>query len=357
MMTDSPGDHCPIDKEPLSEEGALLKVWRGSADKIVITGAGGFVGKRLVRSLVDAGKKVRVLVRSNRDDEFFRGLGVEIYSGDIRDENIPEWLLDGAESVINLAAVVSKKGVDEQEFWDVHVESTRRLLDAAVKLKLRRFVHCSTIGVLGHIAHPPADETTPYNATDIYQVTKAESEKVALDYHGREGLEVTIVRPAAVYGPGDMRMLKLFKHIATGAFKMIGDGKTLIHPVYVDDLVDGIILATFELNAAGRTYILGGEQYLTLNQWAAIIAAAAGVPLSRIKIPYRPLWLVSCLCEILCGTIGVEPPLFRRRVDFFVKNRAFSIARAKTELGYGPKVGLVEGAVRTLVWYREEGLL
>ena len=179
---------------------------------------------------------------------------------------------------------------------------------------------------------------------------------MALSYDGK-GLEVTVVRPPVIYGPGDMRMLKLFRYIANGKFKMIGDGKTFAHPVYIDDLVDGMILAYESDKAAGETYILGGENYVTLNEWTKIIAKEAGAEISPIHIPYRPLWLFSYLCEIVCAPFGIEPPLFRRRVDFFVKDRAFSIDRAKDELGYRPKVGLEEGAKKTLESYKDEGLL
>ena len=266
-------------------------------------------------------------------------------------------VLDGASALINLASIVQKAGLPDSEFWEVHVHAVKRLMESAVKSGVKRAVHVSTTGVMGDIKNPPADEDSPCGATDIYQVTKAEGEKTALSYNGKEGLEVTVVRPAMVYGPGDMRMLKLFRFIANGSFRMIGDGKTLAHPVYVDDLVEGIILALKSETAPGRIYILGGEKYITLSEWMDTIAKEAGVALNRVAVPHWPVHLAAIVCETVCKPFGVEPPLFRRRVDFFVKNRAFSIKRAKAELGYSPKVGLSEGAKRTLGWYRERGLI
>ncbi|VAX15689.1 hypothetical protein MNBD_NITROSPINAE03-795, partial [hydrothermal vent metagenome] len=237
----------------------------------------------------------------------------------------------------------------------VHVTATRRLLEAAKKADVKRVVHCSTVGVLGHVADPPADENTAYNVEDIYQVTKAEGEKLALEYGSMTGLPVTVVRPCAVYGPGDRRLLKLFKLIATGRFRMIGDGSTLIHPVYIDDLVDGMILAYESSRAIGKVYILGGEQYVSVREWTKIIAREAGVTLSSFSIPYTPVWLAAIACEAVCAPFGMEPPLFRRRVDFFVKNRAFSINKAKQELEFSPKTDLDEGAAKTIEWYRQMG--
>ncbi len=340
-------DSCQI-KEPLTATESLQKAEKAKPAWVVVTGATGFVGKRLCQTLTDRGYKVRVLVRSDREDPFFRSINAQIYTGDICDPEVADWVLDGAVGLFNLAAVVSKKGVDVSEFRRVHVEAVENLLDAALRRGVRRFVQCSTIGVLGDIGNRPADEETPLNAKDEYQLSKAEGEKLALSYNGKEKLEVTVVRPAMVYGPGDTRLAKLFRHIATGRFRMIGTGATLAHPVYIDDLVEGMILALNSKKAAGRIYILGGDRCVTLNEWAAIIAKAAGVKLSRFHIPYPLVMSVALVCEVICAPFGIEPPLYRRRVDFFIKNRAFAIDRAKEELGYNPMVNLEEGAKRTL---------
>lgn len=323
--------------------------------RILITGATGFVGRRLCKALDKLGYKLRVLVRDDRADPFFRPLKAEIYKGDIRDKDVVDGACDGVEGVFHLASIVQQAGIADREFWNVHVTATRRLLEAAKKAGVKRVVHCSTIGVLGHVADPPADETADYNVEDIYQVTKAEGEKLALEVYSMSGLPVTVVRPAAVYGPGDTRLLKLFKLVATGRFRMIGDGSTLIHPVYIDDLVNGMILAYESPKAIGQVYILGGESYLSLREWIEVIARRAGVELSSISIPYTPVWLAAAACEAVCRPFGIEPPLFRRRVDFFVKNRAFSIKKAKEELEFHPKTDLEEGAEKTIEWYRQEG--
>lgn len=352
-------DGCPTCRKTgaNAKRGAEPALADGSGERVVVTGASGFIGKNLLSALAKRGRKLRVLVRDGRDEEFFRSLKAEIYVGDLRDPEVAGWLMDGASGLINLASIVRRAGLPDSEFWELHVHAVKRLMESAVKCGARRVVHVSTTGVLGDIKNPPADEDTPYAAADIYQVTKAEGEKAALAYNGKGGLEVTVVRPAMVYGPGDMRLLKLFRFIANGSFRMIGDGKTLAHPVYVDDLVDGIILAYGSKPAPGRVYIIGGEKYVTLSEWVGAIAREAGVTLSRAAIPRWPVMMAAIMCETVCRPFKIEPPIFRRRVDFFVKNRAFSIERAKAELGYSPKVGIEEGAKRTLNWYKERGLL
>lgn len=343
--------------KPLSDEQALRRMPRDPADRVVITGATGFVGKRLAKALHQRGYKLRVLARSSKDDAYFQSLGAQIYHGDIKDPAVPGWLMDGACGLFHLASIVQQAGLPDEEFWDVHVHAVKRLMEESARHGVKRIVHCSTTGVLGDITNPPADETFPYSAKDIYQVTKAEGEKTALAFNGVDGLEVTVIRPAMVYGPGDTRLLKLFRLIASGSFRMIGAGSALAHPVYVDDLVDGMILAYESPKAPGSVYILGGDRYVTLWEWAKTIATASGVSLSGRSIPYLPVMIAAVLCEGICKPFGIEPPLFRRRVDFFVKNRAFSIDRARRELGYSPKTGLPEGAAATIRWYRENGLI
>jgi len=347
MKLDSDCADCP-DKET----GSVQPL---EAGRILVTGATGFVGRNLCTALDKLGYKLRVLVRDDKTDPFFRSLKAEIYKGDIREKDILDSACDGVSGVFHLASIVQQAGIADREFWNVHVTATRDLLEAAHKAGVGRVVHCSTVGVLGHIANPPADETTAYNVEDIYQVTKAEGEKLALEFYCMTGLPVTVVRPCAVYGPGDKRLYKLFKLIATGRFRIIGDGSTLIHPVYIDDLVNGMIGAYESSKAVGKIYILGGERYVSLREWAEIIAREANVTLSSFSIPYTPVRLAAVACEAVCAPFGIEPPLFRRRVDFFVKNRAFSIDKAREELMFHPETDLEQGARKTIEWYRQKG--
>ena len=160
-----------------------------------------------------------------------------------------------------------------------------------------------------------------------------------------------------IYGPGDTRFLKLFRHIYRGNFKMIGKGKALYHLTYVEDLVDGIVLAGEKEKISGEIYTLGGNEYLPLDELVQKIARVLDKKVSGLKIPLAPVYLASWMCEVICRPLRIEPPLFRRRLDFFTKDRAFDISKARNELGYAPKVPLEEGLKRTAQWYKEEGLL
>jgi nucleoside-diphosphate-sugar epimerase len=121
--------------------------------------------------------------------------------------------------------------------------------------------------------------------------------------------------------------------------------------------VEGIILCGKEAAAVGQVYILAGEEYVTLNEVASLIACEVGVPTPRLRLPIWPVYLAGWACELVCSPLSIEPPLYRRRVDFFRKSRAFDISKAKRELGYQPKVGLKEGFHMTAEWYRRNNLL
>ncbi len=237
----------------------------------------------------------------------------------------------------------------------MNATAVRTVIEAARSAGARRVVHCSTVGVHGDVEHPPANEDAPLRPGDIYQQTKLEGERVAREAAGETGVEVVIARPTGIYGPGDRRLLKLFRGVARRRFVILGDGRIYYHLTYIDDLVDGFHLCATVPAAAGRTYILAGGEVTTLNELTARIAEEARVPPPRVHLPVWPFWAAGAACEAICAPLGIEPPIYRRRVDFFTKSRAFDISRARAELGYAPKVGLQEGIRRTLEWYRQQG--
>jgi len=183
-----------------------------------------------------------------------------------------------------------------------------------------------------------------------------EGELLARKYF-EEGLPGVVVRPVGIYGPGDTRFLKLFRSIDKGMFLMIGKGDVLYHMTYIDDLVEGIILAGRRQEIQNEIFTIAGEQYTTLKELVDLIAEVLGKPRPRWRIPYWPVHLAAVLCDKICSPLGIQPPIYPRRVEFFKLDRAFSINKAKQLLGYQPKFSLREGLSRTASWYREQGLL
>jgi nucleoside-diphosphate-sugar epimerase len=321
---------------------------------IALTGATGYTGSRLLAALIARGHEVRGLVRPSSPRPEVRTVWVE---GDLRDAAAAARLVEGAEAVVHVAAVYRTAGHPDAYYRDVNVGGTERLLEAATRAGVRRFVHTSTVGVHGHVRNPPADEASAIEPGDIYQATKAEAEARALAFHRERGLPVTVVRPAAIYGPGETRLLKLFRAIARGRYAVVGSGRAFYHPVYIDDLVDGYLLALERPEAVGEAFILGGPRYLTQSALAALIARHTGGRVLPFRVPAAPLRLAGALVEAVCVPLGLEPPLHRRRVEFWTKSRAFSIEKARRVLGYQPKVDVDEGVARTARAYRQAGWL
>lgn len=325
--------------------------------KVLVTGANGYTGSHLCKKLVERGHKVLGLVKPSSNLSSLDGLDVQLLGYDLADGEISPEDLRGVEVVYHIAAIYRREGVPRSYFERVNVGGTRRMLDASLKADVPRFVHCSTVGVQGNIDHLPASETNPYNPGDDYQRSKMEGEILALSYHQDYNYPVTVVRPTGIYGPGDMRFLKLFRGISRGRFVMIGNGDVYYHLTYIDDLVDGILLAGEEPRAVGEIFTLAGNEYLKINKLVEIISRQLDKPLWKISIPVWPVMLVSVICQKLCQPLGIEPPLYPRRLDFFTKDRAFDISKARDLLGYNPKVDLETGLARTIDWYRRNHFL
>ena len=326
-------------------------------EPILVTGGTGFTGGHLCKKLASLGANVRALVRQNSDSEELRAAGIELVIGDLRDSAALARAVKGIHTVYHIAALFRPENVSYQDMWDVNVEATRQLLDASIEAGVKRFVHCSTIGVHGDVKNPPATEETPYGPGDYYQETKTEGEKVALQYMAEKRLPIVVFRPGGIYGPGDKRFLKLFRGIKKGRFIMLGSGEVLYQLVYIDDLVDGILLCGTKENAVGNVFILTGDKPFTLNQFVQEVADAVDSTPPRFHFPVMPVYLTGHLCELLCKPLGINPPLYRRRVDFFRKDRAFSIEKAKQVLGFSPEVDSRTGLQKTADWYRSQGWL
>jgi nucleoside-diphosphate-sugar epimerase len=323
----------------------------------LVTGAAGYVGGEVVRQLLERKARVRAMVRNPAQAEPLQRLGLEVVVADLQKPETLPAAVQGVTHLYHVASLFRAAGLPESVFHDINAEGTRRLLDAAIAAGVKRFVHCSTGGVLGHIENPPADENAPYNPGDSYQRSKLEGEQIAMDYFRSGRIRGVVIRPAMVYGPGDTRNLKMFRMIARGKFFYIGDGKTKVHFVDVRDLARGFILAMEhdELNA--EIYHVPGAKSVTQKEMAEMIAHELGVRPPWIHLPVKPMQWLGSACEAICAPLGIDPPIFRRRVDFFTKHREFNGAKAARDLGYRPAQSLEDEVREITRWYRQHDWL
>lgn len=332
---------------------------------VLVTGGFGFLGGHLVRALAERGRDVRILSRPPRSRTLAPAVGapgafpgsVEVTWGDVRDPDAVAEAVRGCEDVVHLVSNFRSAREDGREAREVNVGGTERVLEASEREGVRHLVHCSTIGVHGDVDEVPADETTTFRPGDSYQRTKLAAEEKVWEQHRRTGLPVTVVRPISMFGPGDRRMLKLFRMIDAGWFVRVGDGEVYFQPAYVDDVVKGFLLCLGNPAAVGEAFIVGGDEYVTLNRLAEIIGEELGVEWRTVTLPMAPVLAAASVCERLCRPLGIEPPLHRRRVGFYRNDRAFSIEKARRILGFEPDVSLREGVRRTVESYREVGWL
>ncbi len=326
--------------------------------RTLVTGGTGFTGSHLVRRLLGRGHEVRVLdAAAGLFHADLTRLGAQITLGSVTDAALVERLVAGTDVVFHLAAAFRQINLPNRAYWEINCRGTRDVAEACLRHQVRRLVYCSTQGVHGHIKDAPGHEGSPIAPEDYYQRTKYEGELAAWDV-ARHGLEVTVIRPMAIYGPGDPgRFLMLFRAVRRGRFLMFGDGETFYHPCYIDNLVDAFELAAEVPKAVGETYLIGDDRYVSLNELVKATGRSLGVEVRVVHLPYAPLWIASAVCEALSRPLGIEPPLFRRRAEWFRQTRAFTTDKARRELGFEPRVPLAEGLERTAAWYTEHGYL
>jgi len=323
-------------------------------EPVLVTGAAGFIGRNVVSSLLERGTAVRVLVRDARRTE---SLGSsEVVVGDLTQPDTLAGIERGVQTVIHCAARLGKWGTGEEELYEVNVRGSINLLERFRDAKLHRFVHVSAGGVTGPLAGKDADETYECRPATPYERTKLEGERQVLQRAGETGIPVVVVRPTFTYGPGDPHKLALFRAIKRGRFAFIGNGESVNHPVYVDDVVAGILLAAAR-GEAGQVYIIGGPRPVTKRELVRVMAEALGVAPPRLRVPRRLGWWAAIAMELLGRTAGFEPILTRSRVMMMGDDFGYSIEKAKRELGYAPETGLEAGIAATVRAYEDSGSL
>jgi nucleoside-diphosphate-sugar epimerase len=323
--------------------------------KVLITGATGFVGSALAGTLAAAGAEIWALARPGSDQHRLAGLDVHWLPGDVTEPVSLQGFCRGMDWVIHAAGMLGQAGVAESTYRQLHVEGTVNVLREAQAAGVKRVLYISSPGVLGPITGPPATEEAPLAPSNAYERSKAAAEQVAADFI-RSGLPLVIARPEFIYGPGDTHVLGLFRAVQQGRFFYIGQGHHTCHPTYIDDAVQGVILCLAE-GRPGQIYHITGPQAVTFRQLGEAMADALGVRRPRLALP-RPLaWLGAAGLELTGWLTGRSVPLSRTGVAFFSEDRRFSWRKAQIELGYQPAVDLTEGLIKTVAWYRQQGLL
>jgi nucleoside-diphosphate-sugar epimerase len=326
--------------------------------KALVTGATGFVGGFMCEELLEQGDyEVTAIVRNVEKAQALKEKGVILIEGDFSDLEALKKACEGKDVIFHIGAAYREAKHGDDLFWKVNVEGTKNIFETALACGVRKIVHCSTIGVTSTIENPPGDENHPYCPADAYQESKVEGEKLALQFTKDHEIDITVIRPAMIWGPKDTRFLKMFKGVFKGFFPMIGGGGNLCHWILVTDLVRAFRLASEAPGTRGEVFIIAGDKPITLKETCTRIARSMGLP---SKFPYLPVWpfqLAGIIVETICRPFKIEPPIHRRRADFFIKNRAFSTQKAKKILGFTPAMSIENEIDFVTRWYLSSGLL
>ena len=316
--------------------------------KVLITGAGGFIGRHLVASQLSRGHRVRAVdLSSERLEKLKKSSALEAVNCDITARSRLEEVLKGVDHVYHLASAHLEISLAKSDYWRVNVAAVRNLLHLAHSAGVQKVLHCSSVGVFGDVESLPADENSPCHPTNTYETTKLEGEQTSLRIAEELSMAVVVVRPAWVYGPGCSRTARLLRSVREGRFFYFGTGNNLRHPVYVADAVKGLELA-LERGKTGEIYIIAGEKPVTLEALVNAAAEIQGVPQPRIHLPVWLGLLVGHSFERTFSLIRRQPPFSRRTMDVFLREGSYRIDKARKELGFEPEIDLTSGLNLTL---------
>jgi nucleoside-diphosphate-sugar epimerase len=320
----------------------------------LVTGAAGFLGSHLVEDLANEGCRVRALVRPSSDTAPLEPLDVEIMRGDVTNPEVARHAVRGCRAVYHLAAARSHD-VTREAHYATNVQGTKCLAGAALEAGVARFVYAGSAGVYGTISEGPINEDSPLAPNSHYRRSKLLAENALSVYQDR-GLAVVTARIASAYGPRSANWVGLFRAVASGRFRIVGNGMNHVQMGYVSDIVQGVRLCGDVPGIEGRRYLIAGSEALALRRFVEIVAEDLGVTCAISSVPAPPFKLLAGVYDICFRVAGIELP--RADVlDLHLSDRRFDISRAQAEIGYVPRVDLRHGVRETLAWCRSQGLL
>jgi dihydroflavonol-4-reductase len=322
-----------------------------------ITGAAGFIGRTLLEACSKKKWDVRVLKHTRPlSGEGTPGYDCDIVQGDVTNPGSLEGIFEGVDILFHCAAALGASILPESDFFRINAEGTKNVLQASKEAGVPRIVHFSSAGILGSVeGDEAAKEDHAPNPQNSYDRSKLEGEKTAMRF-ADEGMDIVIIRPGWVYGPGDRRTFKLLKAIAKKRFILVTRGNALQTPVHIDDLVEGVFLCA-ERGQRGQIYHIAGGEVLRVKDIVATIASTVGCEIPPISLPLFPVQMAASALEGTFALFKKEAPLTRGKLSFFIHPKPLAIQKARKELGYSPKINFAEGMLQTVEWSKAHNWL
>lgn len=329
--------------------------------KILITGATGFIGLRLVNSMLSLGHNVRVLVRDQAKAKRLLGEKCEIAIGDITDPNSLNGCCDGIDVVYQLVAQVGNELLSEAtmvKFRKVNVEGLKNIIEEAKKAGVKRFISVSSIAAMGIVDDEIITEASECHPYLPYQLTKREGELLALKEYVDNAFPVIIVRPTKVYGIGERELTyeQIVKTCKRGLFPKVGMKDTMVSHCYIDDLINGLTLLS-DKGKLGEIYIFTTERSIGFYESVKLVAKLIDKKVRFISVPRGVMLLAATIIERMCWIIGKIPPVTKRNVMAATTDRIYDISKAKNDLGFESKTTMEDGINKVLNYYKRENLI
>jgi nucleoside-diphosphate-sugar epimerase len=323
--------------------------------KVFITGINGFIGSNLAARLIEQGQEVSGLVRKTSDLSFLEGLEVRLFFGDLSDRALLDKASQGVDVVYHVAGLASDWGPIEL-FRKINVEGTKNLLESSLKSGVKRFIFISSTAVHGFGSFHNATEESPKMAIIFpYCITKKEAEDLVNRFHRERGLPTLIIRPGNVFGPKDRTIfVKMAQLLEKGQMVYVNGGRALTCPTYIENLIDAILLAGSRKDTVGETFIITDGLKITWKEYIDKIADNLSVRRPLFSIPYFLAYSAGSVAEAILKLFRSKtPPIITRyRIANAGKDYHFSIEKARTKLGYQPRVSLDEAIEKTVKWYK-----
>ncbi len=308
---------------------------------IFITGASGFIGKAVVKTLCQENYTLTALLLP--DEEAKLPESVHIVYGDLTDTQSLSGKLKNHQTVIHIAGAVGFQSW--KNCISINIGGTRNILEEMLKSGIRRFIYMSSVSVYGRVPDVHITEDFPYKKIgDPYGDTKIEAEKLIKEYTQKGTVDFTIIRPTAVYGEGDNKFLpKLIENLESGKFKMMGDGSHTVDLVNVADVAEFVSVVLKNPESIGQTYNLANKENPTWNEFLKVVAEELGIPPTNKYIPYKLAYAAATLMELISKITGKPPRLSRYAVRLVGRQYFYVIDKAEKELGFTPSIDLFDG--------------
>jgi nucleoside-diphosphate-sugar epimerase len=322
--------------------------------KTLVTGATGFIGTYLVRTLVEQGKDVRCLVRKNSDTKPLKELGVELFVGDITSRDSLKGAAKGVNIVYHLAGEVYSKRCSD--YYKINFEGTKKILEECLPENIERFIYLSSIAAVGPNRKPGIllNEQSPCRPIDSYGKSKLESEKLLLRSFDTDGFPVVIVRPPTVYGPSERSKIikKVFQMVQKGSHLIASGHNHLRSMCYIDNLIQGMIATEHFTSSIGQIYFFADKRPYRYNEIFQAVAQEMGIVLKETHLPGWTLSVCGVLFKLLSRIDYYSLPLFV--AWHMVLEMACDIRKAKEQLNYKPRIDIKEGIKKTVRYYLEK---